>query len=150
MAWSESLMQYPIWYHTLSHTQVGWAAEKAGCAEEQESFKNLWPRTGSWKRTGKRGAGLQGGKATCFRSCKTCCDLSPSLIASPHPRLRHFLSRTCCWTFSTCKKHLLTSFPQHRFRSLPKPQLWVGAFSLRKKKKKKVVEHHEFYFHTLH
>lgn len=111
LAWSESLIQYLIWYHTLSCTQTGWAAEKAGCAEEHDSFKNLWLRPGSWKRIGERGAGLWEGKAMCCRSCKTGCDPFLSLIASPHSVLRHFLSRTSLLDLECLQKTLPYSTP---------------------------------------
>lgn len=52
----------------------------------QESFRNCWPRTGSWKNTGKRRAGLWGGKAMCHHFCNTCCDPSPPLIHLPIQR----------------------------------------------------------------
>lgn len=112
----------------LLETWVGRAAEKAGCAQEQESFRNLWSRTGSWKNIGKRGAGLWGTKAMCHHSCKTRCDPSPSLHL-PIQRSGMDTSGHPCWRLSICKKRFLTPFHQHRFRSLPKPLLWVRAFS---------------------
>lgn len=89
------LVSYPITQDIPWKPELGSSWESRLCSGTGELQKPPAKNRQLKKHTGKRGAGLWGGKAMCYRFCETSSDPSPSLITSPCPALhhRHF------WTF---------------------------------------------------